>query len=154
DNPTPCMMVTSAVPGEGKSVTSCNLAVAMALDGYSVILVDADMRRPTIHDKFDLPRQPGITNVLLGNTTLEDTVQDTTIDGLRVLTTGPLPPNPPELLNSQSMRQVLQDLREMADIVVVDAPPLLATADAQVLSAHVDGVLLVMQLGAIKKSAA
>lgn len=153
DNPMTCLMVTSTIPGEGKSVTATNLAVAMALDGYSVILVDSDLRRPSLHTKFDVQMRPGLTNVLVGHTPLEEALHETGIHGLRLLTAGPLPPNPPEILNSKAMQQLLRDLREQADLVVLDTPPLLATADAQVLSAHVDGLLYVMQFGAVKKTA-
>ena len=153
DNPKNSLLVTSTTPGEGKSVTAANLAVALALDGKRVILVDADLRRPTLHDKFGIPSRPGLTNVLVGQTTLEDALQDTDVPGLRVLVAGPLPPNPAELLNSQVMRQVHLDLKTLSDIVIYDSPPLLATADAQVLSASVDGVLYVVQFGEAKKSA-
>ena len=147
------ILVTSTVPGEGKSVTAYNLAVSMALDGRSVILVDTDLRRPTIHEKAKLSQQPGLTNVLVGHTSFEDAVKETGIPGMRALTAGPLPPNPAELLNSQAMRQLHQTLKESADVVIFDSPPCLATADAQVLAAECDGVLYVVQFGEAKKSA-
>ncbi|NLI00342.1 MAG: polysaccharide biosynthesis tyrosine autokinase [Chthonomonadales bacterium] len=147
------MLVTSTVPGEGKSLTVANLAVAMALDGRSVIAVDTDLRRPTLHQKFDVDQRPGLTNVLVGNTALDDALQETAIPGLRVLATGPLPPNPAELLNSPAMRNLHAMLRERADVVIYDSPPFLASADAQVLSADVDGVLYVVQFGEARKSA-
>ena len=147
------ILVTSTVPGEGKSVTAYNLAVSMALDGRSVILVDTDLRRPTIHEKAKLSQQPGLTNVLVGHTEFADAVKETGIPGMRALTAGPLPPNPAELLNSQAMRQLHQTLKESADVVIFDSPPCLATADAQVLAAECDGVLYVVQFGEAKKSA-
>jgi capsular exopolysaccharide synthesis family protein len=147
------MLVTSTVPGEGKSLTVSNLAVAIALDGRSVIAVDTDLRRPTLHQKFDVDQRPGLTNVLVGNTDLDDALQETAIPGLRVLATGPLPPNPAELLNSPAMRNLHSQLRERADVVIYDSPPFLASADAQVLSADVDGVLYVVQFGEARKSA-
>lgn len=147
------LLITSTVPGEGKSLTVANLAVAMALDGRSVIAVDTDLRRPTLHDKFDCVQRPGLTNVLVGNTSLDEALQETAIPGLRVLTSGPLPPNPAELLNSPAMRQLHAQLRERADVVIYDSPPFLASADAQVLSADVDGVLYVVQFGEARKSA-
>ncbi len=147
------ILVTSTVPGEGKSLTVANLAVAMALDGRSVIAVDTDLRRPTLHQKFDCDQRPGLTNVLVGNTELDDALQETAIPGLRVLATGPLPPNPAELLNSPAMRNLHGMLRERADVVIYDSPPFLASADAQVLSADVDGVLYVVQFGEARKSA-
>lgn len=147
------LLVTSTVPGEGKSLTVSNLAVAMALDGRSVIAVDTDLRRPTLHEKFEVSQRPGLTNVLVGNTSLDDALQETAVPGLRVLATGPLPPNPAELLNSPAMRQLHAQLRERADVVIYDSPPFLASADAQVLSADVDGVLYVVQFGEARKSA-
>ncbi|HZP83946.1 MAG TPA: polysaccharide biosynthesis tyrosine autokinase [Chthonomonadaceae bacterium] len=154
DRPICSLLVTSTIPGEGKSVTACNLAVAMALDGRRVILVDADLRRPTVHTKLGLPQQnAGLTNVLLGRRSLESALQETSIPGLRVLTAGSLPPNPAELLNSRAMHQLHEELKEHADVVIFDSPPCLATADAQVLSAMVDGVVYVVHLGETKKSA-
>jgi capsular exopolysaccharide synthesis family protein len=153
DHPTAALLVTSTVPGEGKSVTASNLAVAMALDGKSVILVDADLRRPTIHAKYGAEQRPGLTNVLVGHTTLEEALKTTEVPGLRILTSGPLPPNPAELLNSRAMRDLHAKLRAAADIVIFDSPPMLASADAQVLSADVDGVMYVVQFGEARKSA-
>ena len=153
DNPKHSLLVTSTMPGEGKSVTASNLAVAMALDGKRVILVDSDLRRPTLHDKFGISAGPGLTSVIVGETRLEDAIKDTTTPGLRLLPAGPLPPNPAELLNSEAMRQLHQDLQRLGDIVIYDSPPILATAEAQVLSASVDGVLYVVQVGEAKKSA-
>src|SRR5579884_1164360 len=147
------ILVTSTSPGEGKSVTASNLAIAMALDGRRVILIDTDLRRPTIHQKFNLPAQPGLTNVLVDHVSLEEALYETPIPGLRVLTSGPLPPNPAELLSSTPMSQLHATLKEMADIIILDSPPCLAAADAPVLSAMTDGVLYVMQLGLAKRSA-
>ena len=153
DTPIHSLLVTSTVPGEGKSVTAYNLAVAMALDGRNVILVDTDLRRPTMHEKAKVAQQPGLTNVLVGHTSLEDAIKETNIPGLRVLPAGPLPPNPAELLNSQAMKQLHKALKDQADIVIFDSPPCLATADAQVMAAETDGVLYVVQFGEAKKSA-
>lgn len=147
------LLVTSTAPGEGKSTTATNLAVAMALDGRRVILVDTDLRRPTVHQKFGMNRGVGLTNVLIGHASLSSALRDTDIPGLQVLTSGPLPPNPAELLNSQPMHDLHARLKEHADVVIYDSPPCLATADAQVLSAAVDGVLYVVQFGETKKSA-
>lgn len=153
DTPIHSLLITSTVPGEGKSVTAYNLAVAMALDGRNVVLVDTDLRRPTMHEKAKVAQQPGLTNVLVGHTSLEDAIKETNIPGLRVLPAGPLPPNPAELLNSQAMKQLHKALKDSADIVVFDSPPCLATADAQVMAAETDGVLYVVQFGEAKKSA-
>ncbi len=151
DSPTNSILITSTLPGEGKSTTSVNLAIAMAYDGKRVILVDLDLRRPTIYQKFGLDPTCGVTNVLMGHTSLENALQKTEIPGLEVLTSGPLPPNPAELMNSQAMRRLLVELKDSADIVIMDSPPFLATADAQVISALVDGVVFVVQFGAVRK---
>ncbi|MCS6777994.1 MAG: polysaccharide biosynthesis tyrosine autokinase [Chloroherpetonaceae bacterium] len=147
------IMVTSTAPGEGKSMTSCNLAIAMALDGKRVILVDADLRRPTVHEKFGIRNTPGLTNVLVGALPLDRALQDTDIENLQILASGPLPPNPAELLNSNSMLHVQQQLKQRADVVIYDTPPCLSVADAQVMSSNVDGVIYVVQLGSTRKSA-
>jgi capsular exopolysaccharide synthesis family protein len=153
DAPHSSLLVSSAVPEEGKSVTAVNLAIALALDGVRVILVDLDLRRPTIHKKLNLAQSPGVTNVLVGHTALDDAIQSTDIPGLRVLAAGPLPPNPAELLNSQAMQILHRELKNRADVIVMDSPPFLATADAQVLSAMVDGMIYVVHLGGVKKAA-
>jgi capsular exopolysaccharide synthesis family protein len=153
DAPVNSLLITSTAPGEGKSVTACNLAVALAMDGKNVILVDADLRRPTVHEKFGLAPGPGLTNVLVGQMSVEEALQDTPVPSLKVLTAGPPPPNPAELLNSHAMDVIHQELKDRCDIVIFDSPPSLATADAQVLSASVDGVIYVVQFGEAKKSA-
>jgi polysaccharide biosynthesis transport protein len=147
------IMVTSTAPGEGKSMTSCNLAIAMALDGKRVILVDADLRRPTVHEKFGMRNTPGLTNVLVGALPLDKALQDTEIENLQILASGPIPPNPAELLNSNAMIQVQEQLKQRAEVVIFDSPPCLSVADAQVMSSTVDGVIYVVQLGSTKKSA-
>ncbi len=147
------LLITSTLPGEGKSYVASNLAIAMALDGRRVILVDADLHRPRAHVIFDLPKQPGLTDILVGESPLQEALKMVGIPNLRVLTAGTMPPNPTELLNSVAMDVVFKDLQHEADIIIVDSPPILSTADAQVLSAKVDGVVYVMQLGRVPKSA-
>jgi succinoglycan biosynthesis transport protein ExoP len=152
DAPLRTMIVTSSHPGEGKSTTSVNLAIAMALEGRRVILVDADLRRPSLYRVLDLPSAPGLTDVLLGNRKAADALRNTDVAGLRVLTSGPIPPNPAELLNSGPMAALIGELRGMAEIVIFDTPPCLPVTDAQVLAAKVEGVLLVAALGEAKKA--
>ncbi len=147
------LLVTSTIPGEGKSLTAVNLAVAMALDGKKVVLVDADLRRPTIHEKFGIRNTPGLTNVLVGSMSLEKALQPTSIANLQILASGPIPPNPAELLNSRAMEQVQELLKDQADMIIFDSPPCLSVADAQVLAANVDGLIYVVQLGSTRKSA-
>lgn len=146
------ILITSSAPQEGKSYTAANLAVAMAMDGRRVILVDADLHRPRAHETFEVPLQPGLTNILVGQAQIENCLRETSVPGLRLLTAGVLPPNPVELLNSPTMEALMDGLREQADMLIFDSPPLLATADAQVLASKVDGVLYVMQLGRVPKS--
>ena len=147
------LLVTSSVPGEGKSYVASNLAIAMALDGRRVVLVDADLHRPRVNIIFDTPKIPGLTDVLVHETKLSIAVQRVGIPNLRVLSAGTMPPNPAELLNSVAMDALLRALETKVDIIIIDSPPMLATADAQVLSSKVDGVVYVMQLGVVARSA-
>lgn len=147
------LLVTSAVPGEGKSYIASNLAVAMALNGHNVILVDADLHRPRVHETFDIPLVPGLTNALVGETKLQDCVREVGVPGLRVITAGVTPPNPAELLGSSTMETLIDRLGKGANVVIFDSPPLLATADSQVLASKMDGVIYVMQLGRAPRSA-
>lgn len=148
DAPVQTLLVTSTAPGEGKSVTSANLAVAFAQAGSRVLLVDADLRKPGVHALFDLPNTYGLTTMLRGDAVESEVLsQPTEQANLQILTTGPLPPNPAELLGSQRMQAVLELLRKSADLVIFDSPPLQAVTDAAVLSAFVDGTLLVVKAG-------
>lgn len=147
------ILVTSSVPGEGKSYVASNLAIAMAMNGRSVILVDTDLHRPTQHEIFGVSRYPGLTNVLIGDAKLRDCVQEVGVPGMRLISAGISPPNPAELLNSAVMDAVVDRLGKGADIIIFDSPPLLATADSQVLSSKVDGVIYVMTLGKVPRSA-
>ena len=152
EQPVRTLLLTSAHPREGKSTTSCNLAIAMALQGKRVILVDTDMRHPSIHRAFRLEVEPGLSNVLAGELTLDEALRATSVEGLQVLTCGPLPPNPAEILNSQAMRDLLADLKSRADLVLLDTPPVLPVTDGQVLAGHVDSVVLVVEAGRTRKS--
>jgi len=147
------LIVTSAHPGEGKSITSANLGIAMALQGKTVILVDTDLRRPSIHRLFRLEAEPGLTSVLAGEVTLEEALHETSIEGFRVLTCGPLPPNPPELLNSQAMMDLIEEMKGKADVVILDTPPTIPVTDSQVMASKVDGVILVVEAGQTRKHA-
>jgi capsular exopolysaccharide synthesis family protein len=153
DRPLRSVMVTSATTGEGKSTTAANLAVAMAQDGRRVVLVDGDLRRPTVHKHFDLPNDTGLTNVIAAGASLADTLVTIPDSGLSVLPSGPIPPNPAELLDSGKFGDLLGDLARRYDMVVFDAPPVLGMADAAVLGAHADGVVMVIAAGEVEKSA-
>ncbi|WP_260681900.1 CpsD/CapB family tyrosine-protein kinase [Alkalicoccobacillus porphyridii] len=140
-------VVTSAGPSEGKSTTVANLAIVMAQNGQKVLVVDADMRRPTVHYTFAIPNTRGLTNVLSKQTSLEEASQQTTIENLFILTCGPIPPNPAELINSQMMEIVLREALEQFDVVFFDAPPVMAVTDAQLLANKADGTIIVTSSG-------
>jgi capsular exopolysaccharide synthesis family protein len=146
DDPIRTLVVTSTAPDEGKSTTVANLAVTMAQGGKRTILVDCDLRRPTLHDLFNLPAEPGLTNLLLEDGD-QQLLLETEVEGLQLLTSGPLPPNPADLLGSVKIDQIIADLVSKADIVLFDAPPVIAVTDATVLGSKVDGVLLVVSAG-------
>lgn len=148
DRPLRSLLVTSSVPGEGKTITASNIAVVFAQAGRRVVLVDADLRKPGVHDVFGLGNEYGLTTLLHSDEAAVETVAHQTDEpNLRVLTAGPLPPNPAELLGSQRMRMVLDRLLATTDLVVFDAPPLQAVADAAVLSSFLDGTLIVIDAG-------
>ena len=151
DNPPRVIVLTSAIPGEGKSTTAINLALVLAEAGDSVILVDGDLRRPVLHKYLDLVGPVGVSTVLSGAASLDDALQETRFPGLTVLTSGAQPPNPSELLGSQSARKLLGELRAKFNYVIVDAPPLLAVTDAAILAAGADGVLFVTRFGHAKR---
>jgi non-specific protein-tyrosine kinase len=145
DEPIRTLLVTSSIPGEGKTTTAANLAVVFAQAGRRVLLVDADLRKPGVHLVFDLTNTHGLTTLLRNeHVDLGAVVQATEQDNLRVLTTGPLPPNPAELLGSQRMRAILDRLKVDHDLIVFDSPPLQAVADSAILSSFVDGTLFVI----------
>ncbi len=141
-------LVTSAGPTEGKTTVTANLATVMAQAGQRVILVDADLRRPTLYKAFGVPSKPGLTSYLAGMVaSVDDILIDTEVDGVRMLSCGPLPPNAAELLNSARMEQLLDELDDRCDVVLLDSPPLLAVADAAILACMVSGVILVLEAG-------
>ena len=146
DTPPRSFIVTSAVPGEGKSTVSLSLARAMADAGSPVILIDADLRRPTVAKKLKLDAKVGLTQVLAGQVEIANAVHQLGDSNLFVLPAGRIPPNPSELLGSDKMRQLINELSEEF-IVVVDVPPLLPVTDASLLSHSVDGVILVGSIG-------
>jgi capsular exopolysaccharide synthesis family protein len=148
DRPLRTLLVTSALPSEGKTVTSANLALAFAQNGRRVLLVDADLRRPGIDEIMDLSNTQGLTTLLRSDDSpLSAVVQHTENAKLDVLTTGPVPPNPAELLGSQRMRKVVASLEAAYELVIFDSAPLQVVADAAILSSFVDGMLLVVDAG-------
>ncbi|MCX6032009.1 MAG: polysaccharide biosynthesis tyrosine autokinase [Chloroflexi bacterium] len=155
DRPLRTLLITSPAPTEGKSMTAANLAAALAQAGRRVVLVDTDLHRPRLHRIFKLRNNAGITSALLEeHPALDALLQETQVPNLRVLTSGPLPPNPAELLGSTRMKELLAELTALADIVVLDSPPTTALSDAAILSIHCDGVLLVLDSGKTRREVA
>lgn len=148
------ILVTSSGPGEGKSTTVSNLAVVFASQGKKVLLVDADLRKPTVHYTFDVSNMNGLTNVLTKSSSIENAVSHTNEPNLYVLASGPIPPNPAELLGSKAMEEFIHDAYKLYDVILFDTPPILAVADAQILSNHVDGTILVVYSGETEMEAA
>jgi tyrosine-protein kinase Etk/Wzc len=144
DKPLKTILVTSPNPKEGKSTTAANLAVTFAQTEQRVLLVDADMRRPTIHSLFGLKKDPGLTDLLFGSATLEEVTWQGVLDNLSIINAGSTPPNPSEILGSIKMKEFITTIRLAYDVVIFDSPPVLAVTDAAVLATAVDGVLLVV----------
>jgi len=146
------ILVTSATPGEGKSTNVANLGVVFAQEGKKVCIVDADLRKPTMHYTFRLQNIRGLSNLLTTQYDLSDVLNNTDIPNLFVLTSGPIPPNPAELLSSKAMDSVIRQLINDFDMIIFDAPPLLSVTDAQILSNKCDGTLLIVNSGAVENA--
>jgi len=148
DKPLETLVVSSPSADDAKSQAAVNLAVVMAQAGQQVILVDADLRRPSLHTCFDIPQEPGVTGYMVSQDGEEAlTLVETEVPGLRVLPSGALPPNPADILSSQKMEQLLTYLKARADVVIFDAPPVTVAVDASALAAQTDGLLLVVRAG-------
>ena len=139
------IVITSTTPGEGKSTSSSNIAVVFAQSGKKVLLIDGDMRKPTVHHTFKLKNVRGLSNVLTRQYKVEEVIHQTEVDGLSVVTSGPIPPNPAELIASQTMDRLIEQLVEQFDLIIFDAPPVLSVTDAQILANKCDGTILVVQ---------
>lgn len=144
------LAVTSCTPNEGKSMTIANLAVVLTQAGNSVLLLDCDMRNPTVHKNFGLSNKLGLSSCISMGTALSDAVQKTSIEGLYALTGGVIPPNPSELLGSEQMKNVLQRAKEQYDYVLIDTPPVMPVTDALIVSRFVDGMILVIASAEVK----
>ena len=142
--------ITSCTPNEGKSMTIANLAIVLTQAGKSVLIMDCDMRNPTVHKNFNLSNKVGLSSCISMGTAVADAVQETGIEGLDVLTAGVIPPNPSELLGSERMQNILQRAKEEYDYVLIDTPPVLPVTDSLVLGSMVDGLILVIDSGEIK----
>lgn len=147
-------VVTSSGPGEGKSTTSANLAVVFANSGIRTLIVDADLRKPTVAKTFGLNNTMGFSNLLSERgLSVTEATQSTGVQGLSVLTSGPKPPNPSELLGSKRMEELIKEMEEEFDLVIFDMPPVVAVTDAQIMSSKVDGTILVVREKISNKSA-
>ncbi|NPV70677.1 MAG: CpsD/CapB family tyrosine-protein kinase [Firmicutes bacterium] len=141
------ILVTSPGPFEGKSTIMSNLAVAMAQAEKRVLAIDADLRKPILHRIFETEQQPGLTNILVGDCPVESGIQSSGMDHLDIIASGPIPPNPSEILGTEATRDIFARLKSMYDYVIVDSPPVMAVTDAVVMSSMVDAVILVMRAG-------
>ncbi len=148
------IMVTSSGPGEGKSTTTANLAVVFAQQGKRVLLIDADLRKPTVHYTFGITNTFGLTNVLTRQMEIQDAIKTTNEELLHVLPSGPIPPNPAELLSSRGMKEFFEEAKGAYDMLIFDTPPVLAVTDAQILSNQCDGTVLVISSGRTEIEAA
>lgn len=153
DKPLKNILVTSSVPQEGKSTVISNLAITIAGAGNKTLLVDADLRRPKQQKIFLLENYKGLTNIIAENLPLDNVINKTKIANLDVITSGPLPPNPAEMLGSTRMKNFIQEIDSMYDIVLFDSPPVNSVADASILSTAVDGVVLVIAANSTEREA-
>ena len=153
ENPFRSIMVTSARKGEGKSTTLMNLACAIAAAGKRVIVVDSDLRNPTLPRILGLNYKDGLTSVMAGETTLDEALKETDHPGLQILPGGPTPPNPAELLHSRAMKDIIKQLEERADLVIFDTPPILLVADAMLLGGEVNAAIMVAESGGVSRKA-
>ncbi|HCS47275.1 MAG TPA: capsular biosynthesis protein [Candidatus Aminicenantes bacterium] len=147
------IVVTSALPEEGKSATLCNLAVTLAQAGKTVLIVDSDFRRPTQHKIFKIRNINGLTNYLTSEMELKALVKETGIPKLYLINVGPVPPNPAELLGSEKMGNLIESLKQWFDFILFDSPPVLTVSDAMVLGPKIDGIILVVWGGKTAKDA-
>jgi polysaccharide biosynthesis transport protein len=145
DKPPQVILVCSSAPREGKTITTANIAIAMAQTGNNVLVLDCDMRRPKIHKVFGCERNRGMSNILAGSCTMDDTIFHTRIQNVDVIPSGPIPPNPSEILISHRMRELIEQARTRYDRIIIDSPPITAVTDASIISSLVDGVLIVIR---------
>jgi protein-tyrosine kinase len=144
------LIITSAGFGEGKTTTTANLGVVMAQQGKKILIVDADLRKPMMHFIFKTENTTGLTNVLIQQTLLQEAIRKTEIEKLDILPSGPIPPNPADLLSSDSMKELMEQALKEYDVILFDSPPVNAVADTQILSNLGDGVVLVVNSGKTK----
>jgi capsular exopolysaccharide synthesis family protein len=145
DKDSKVFVVSSSVPGEGKTTTACNLAITLAQADQKVLMVDGDLRRPQVAGVFDVEPTVGLTTVLIGAIEFEDAVQESPVENMWLLASGAIPPNPSELLQSRAMTEIVERARKEYDVIVIDAPPLLPVTDAALLASQADGALIVVR---------
>lgn len=148
------IMLTSSKPNEGKSTTSANMAVAFAQANKRVLLIDADLRKPTQHHIFGKSNRTGLTTALFKQKDIHEVIQQSDTENLSLIHAGPTPPNPSELLSSKQMAALIATTREMFDVIIIDTPPILSVTDAQIVATQSDGVVLVVDSGKVKKDVA
>lgn len=151
DQPLRSMAVVSSGPGEGKSTSAANLAVVFAQAGRKVLLVDADMRKATVHKTFGLSNEMGLSNLVSGQQAASSVIQATDVNNLSIITSGPTPPNPAELLNSRRMNVLMEELYQAFDLIVFDLPPVMTVADGLIIASKTDGTVLVVREGVTRK---
>ncbi|MBY0203009.1 CpsD/CapB family tyrosine-protein kinase [Paenibacillus polysaccharolyticus] len=145
------IMIASASSGEGKTTTIGNLAVTYAQEGKKVLVMDTDLRKPAVHLMFNVPNHVGLTSVLSSQYKVTEVLRETGVEGLHVLSSGPIPPNPSEMIGSRKMTALLEGLKEEYDVILFDTPPVLTVTDALIISSLCDGVILVVNAGKVKK---
>ncbi len=154
DDPIRTVLFASPGPSEGKSTTAINFAVMLAQQGQRVLMIDADLRRPSLHRALDLLREPGLTNLLIGDAKSRETIRPNVLPNLDFLPSGPFPPNPSELLNSKAMVRLMEEFEGRYDQIIIDSPPLLAVTDSAILAVHTDGVVIFLRSGETEQRAA
>lgn len=141
------MMICSSAPSEGKTVTAANLAIVMAQMGNKVLLIDCDMRKPKLNKVFETSRDKGMSNILVGGCEIEDAIIHTKIPNLDIISSGPMPPNPSEIIGSQKMTAIINELRQHYERIIIDSPPITAVTDASILAKYADGAIIVIRCG-------
>lgn len=147
------ILITSSTPGEGKSTNAANLGIVFAQEGKRVLIIDGELRKPTLHHTFKTFNKVGLSNLLEKKAAVYEAVQETFVVGLNVITSGPIPINSAELLSSRMLDILLLELKKDYDIIIIDSPPLLSVADAQIMANKCDGAILILNIGVVDKRA-